>query len=78
MASTKDNLSGFRRIVAPSRQTFSKPLSVMAFWSAIALPALYLPLLFAGLESLNGLGLFLGLFGLHIVALILGQSHRRD
>lgn len=60
----------------PSVPTLTKPLAVLAFWSAIALPALYLPFLAVGLETVDDLLVFLGLFGLHTVTLIIGQSHR--
>lgn len=76
MANTTDHLPK-SKVTLPSKQIVQKPLTVLGFWSAIALPALYLPLLFTGINSLEGLGLFLGLFGLHVVSLILGQSHRR-
>lgn len=71
---------GFRRRgdALPSIPTLTKPLAVLAFWSAIALPALYLPLLASGLESLDDLMVFLGLFGLHAATLVLGRSHRPD
>lgn len=52
-----------------------EPVSALSFWSAIALPAFYLPLLAAGIESVRGLGLFLGLFGLHVVALVIGRHY---
>ena len=53
----------------------SEPLSAVAFWSAIALPLLYVPLLAAGLGSTQDLLLFLGLFALHLAALLGGRSH---
>lgn len=53
----------------------SEPLSAVAFWSAIALPLLYVPLLAAGLGSTQDLLLFLGLFALHLVALFGGRSY---
>lgn len=77
MANTNDTSRGLRHLATPSRHTLTKPLSVLAFWSAIALPALYLPLLVAGLDTPNDLGIFLGLFALHVIALVLGQSHRQ-
>lgn len=55
---------------------FPNSLSAIAFWSAIGLPALYIPLIVAGLGSLGDLAAFLGLFGLHLVALLAGQSYR--
>ena len=52
------------------------PIAAVSFWSAIVLPALYVPLLFNGIEGIDGLGVFLGLFGLHVLALVGGQHHR--
>lgn len=60
-----------RRVVGD----LSEPLSAVAFWSAVALPLLYVPLLVAGLSTSQDLLLFLGLFGLHLVALFGGRSH---
>ena len=54
------------------------PLSALAFWLAIALPAVYLPLLFAGLSTVPDLAAFLGLFGLHVVALAGGRSYSQE
>ena len=65
------------RPLLPTR-SLAAPISALAFWSAIALPALYLPLLFTGLSTVPDLVLFLGLFGLHLVALVGGQSYRSD
>lgn len=58
-------------------RTLTAPLSALAFWLAIALPALYLPLFVTGLESTSELLIFLGLFALHLLALFGGRSHRR-
>ena len=51
--------------------------SAFAFWSGIALPGLYIPVLLHGIESVEGLAVFLGLFGLHVLALVGGRCHRR-
>jgi hypothetical protein len=58
-------------------KTLIAPLSALAFWLAIALPALYLPLFVTGLESTHELLTFLGLFALHLLALFGGRTHRR-
>lgn len=50
-------------------------LSMLAFWAAIALPAFYLPLLAVGIDTVSGLALFVGLFGLHVLALVGGRSY---
>lgn len=54
------------------------PASRVAFYSAIALPAVYLPLLVTGIETTDGLTLFLGLLGLHLVTLVAGRSYHED
>lgn len=59
----------------PAPTVLREPLSTIAFWSAIALPVLYLPLLAVGLGSVRDLALFLGLFVLHLAALLAGRSH---
>ncbi|QLG48761.1 hypothetical protein [Natrinema halophilum] len=47
------------------------------FWSAIAMPILYFPLLASGLStSIDGV-LFLGLVVGHLLALYVGHAHRR-
>jgi len=57
-------------------ESLRSALAALAFWIAIALPALYLPLLFAGIESTDGLLAFLGLLGLHVVTLVGGRRYR--
>lgn len=56
----------------------SRFLSKMAFWSAITLPVIYFPLLVAGLDSTIDLLVFLSLFALHVISLVLGQTHLSD
>lgn len=62
----------------PTPGSLPTPVSAVAFWLAIALPALYLPLLLAGLSTVPDLAAFLGLFGLHLAALVGGRSYRRE
>lgn len=54
-----------------------RPLSALSFWGAIALPAVYLPWLVAGIDTTDGLLAFLAVFGLHVLALFVGRRHRR-
>ena len=51
-------------------------VETLAFWGAIVLPIAYLSLLFVGIDDASGLLLFLGLFALHVLALVAGRSHR--
>lgn len=54
------------------------PFEMLGFWSAIALPALYLPLVVAGIDSTGELFVFLALFAAHAIALFVGRSYGRD
>jgi hypothetical protein len=56
-----------------------KPLTGVAFWAAIALPFLHLPLLATtGLDSSTTAAAFAALLVLNVVALIVGHSHDRS
>lgn len=55
----------------------SPPISVIVFWMAIGLPLIYLPLFLSGIGNLGELLLFLGLFGIHVVALRWSRDYRR-
>jgi hypothetical protein len=60
----------------PSAPALRRPLTGAAFWGAIALPFLYLPLLASGLESETSLTAFLVLVGLNVLMLMVGHSYR--
>lgn len=53
------------------------PLTAIAFWSAIGLPVLYLPLFIIGLTNTVELALFLILVSVHLLTLFGGRNHRR-
>jgi hypothetical protein len=52
-----------------------KPVRVLGFWSAVALPFLHIPLLVTGLDGASETLAFLALFALNVVALVLGHSY---
>ncbi len=54
-----------------------KQLRAVAFWSAIALPFLYLPILFTGLETQNEIGAFAMLLVLNVLAIVSGHYHKQ-
>lgn len=60
-----------------TRSQLFRPIEAIAFWTAIALPFLYVPLLFMGLETTAELGVFFGLVVLNGVAFIVGHRHNR-
>jgi hypothetical protein len=49
----------------------------VAFWSAIALPLAYMPLLYGGLNGSEAL-LLIGLVAANLVAFVLGHGHLSD
>lgn len=53
-------------------------LLAVTFWSAIVLPVLYVPLLATGLDTVARTVAFLVLFGLNVVALVVGHPYRPD
>ncbi len=56
-----------------------RPLRAIAFWSAIALPFLYIPLLLMeGLGSGSHMTAFLTLVALHVVSVVIGHRHGSD
>jgi len=52
------------------------PLRFVGFWAAIALPFLYLPLLYGGLQGDQVL-VFCGLLAANVASLVLGHKHGR-
>lgn len=55
------------------------PVTGAAFWAAVALPFLYLPLLFlTGLSSQGTTAAFVALLTLNVVALLVGHPHYRE
>ena len=54
-----------------------RTIEAVAFWSAIALPFLHVPLLLYGLETTAQVSAFLVLLGLNLGALLLGHGYKR-
>jgi hypothetical protein len=52
------------------------PLRFVAFWAAVALPFLYLPLLVGGLEG-GQLTAFASLLGVHLLTLVVGHGYHQ-
>lgn len=51
-------------------------LRSVAFWAAVALPFLYLPLLYGGLAGQQAV-VFVALLALNCAALVVGHGHRQ-
>lgn len=54
------------------------PFEVVGFWTAVALPFLYVPLLLSGIDSQGELLTFVGLLALNLAALLAGHGYKRD
>ena len=64
-----------RSLPLRSKSVFG-PVRGIAFWTAIALPFLYLPLLVSGLGTPPTRTAFVALVACNAVALLVGHSHR--
>lgn len=52
-----------------------RPVTAVAFWLAVVLPFLHLPLLATGLNSSDAATAFGVLVGVNVLALVVGHSH---
>ncbi|WP_232686134.1 hypothetical protein [Halobacterium zhouii] len=62
----------------PGYATLLKPFEVVGFWSAVALPFLYVPLLVTGPNTPGEQTALVTLVLVHVAALLLGHRHRSD
>jgi hypothetical protein len=58
------------------RAALGRSVRWLSFWTAITLPVLYLPLLYAGIGAQTG-ALFLGLLVLQLIALLAGHGYNQ-
>lgn len=65
-------------VLAVDRLPIPPVVEAVAFWSAIVLPFVYLPLLLIGLDTMLEQNLFLLLLGLNVVMVVLGHRHHQD
>ena len=64
------------RTVRQSQLTLTRSVRWLGFWAAIALPAVYLPVLYAGIENTGAV--VLALLGLQLLALRAGHNYNND
>ena len=62
---------------ATHRRPLLEPVRGVAFWTAIALPFVQLPLIVSGLERPTTAMAFLALLALNVFALYVGHAYRR-
>lgn len=66
-----------RDALAPLGGVLTWSIRATAFWLAIVLPFLYLPLSLGGLDGRPERVAFVGLLVLNVVALVVGHEYRR-
>ena len=75
--SARETIADLPSLVDATAETLRKPFEFAGFWSAVALPFVYVPMLAGGLapgeQSAFGL-----LLAAHAVALIAGHDYRND
>lgn len=77
--SLRSELSSLRNAeVSSIRETVTSPIQAVAFWVAVVLPFLYVPLLASGLEPAGTMNAFFILLAANAVALLIGHPHLRD
>ena len=77
--SLRNELPSVRDAKVPSvQQTVLAPIHAVAFWIAVVLPFLYVPLLASGLSTTATLNAFFALLAANAVALLIGHPHLRD
>ena len=75
-ANDHSSLDSGSSVGATAIQMAMAPVRFVAFWAAVALPFLYVPLLFDGIDGGRAI-VFLGLLAANAVALVVGHGHRR-
>jgi hypothetical protein len=76
------NESRFRGLVSAAtldrlKRLLAAPVRFVSFWVAVALPFLYVPLLWSGLGAEEAV-VFVTLLCANVVALVVGHGHRRS
>jgi hypothetical protein len=52
-----------------------RSVTAVGFWLGTLLPLVYLPVVVAGIDSIRRLSLFVGLLGIHAIALVVGHDY---
>lgn len=64
-----------RSTLGTARSQVVAPLRQLGFWSAIALPFLYVPLVATGLQDQSEVLVFLALLAANVLAVAIGHSY---
>lgn len=76
-SSRTNGLALLERLPTPrSPPSVSRPIVGLAFWAAIALPFLHMPLLVTGLDTTRMTAAFIVLVAVNVIALVIGHGYR--
>lgn len=59
-------------------RTLLRPVEAVGFWSAVALPFLYLPLVLSGPRNATEATVTIALMSLHALSLVVGHAYNRS
>ena len=72
-----DRLADATDVARSALDLLAAPVRFAGFWSAVALPLIYLPIL-AGGFAVGEASAFVALLAAHALALVVGHDHRND
>jgi hypothetical protein len=75
--SASQTIADLSALADSAAEAFRKPCQFAGFWSAVALPFVYVPMLAGGLTA-SQQSTFALLFAAHAVALVAGHDYRND
>lgn len=73
-----DQLARAAEIARRAAGSAAQQTRIVGFWSAVALPFLYVPVLASGLETTTETGVVLALLVLNFLAVVVGRGHKAD
>lgn len=77
-SSTNELVALLNQSVPALSESLLVPIRALAFWTAIVLPFLYIPLLLSGLQTSSTQVAFGALVACNMVALLIGHSYSRS
>ena len=76
--SSPSQLAGSLSGTLPAYETVLRPIEVVAFWTAVIMPFVYLPLLLTGVETSSEGIAVAALVAVHVVTLVVGRRYRAE
>ncbi|WP_054519804.1 hypothetical protein [Halanaeroarchaeum sulfurireducens] len=77
-ASSPSRLSSSLPGTLSAYETVLRPIEAVAFWMAVIMPFVYVPLLVTGVETSSEQIAVAALVAVHVVALVVGRRYQAD